>query len=120
MAKPKLADLVDRGFVLKNQLKPMNDEMDDIKTTLKAHGKRYKKPIIEGTKADVKFGVQPFPGADVKQVYDTFVDLDREDDFFDVCKINLTALKDVLGTAMADELITIERDPYGRVNFRKK
>ena len=120
MAKPKLADLVDRGFELKTKLKPMNDEMDDIKSRLKSHGKQYKQKKIEGVKADAVFGVQPFPGADVKEVYDTFVDLGREDDFFEVAKINLTALKDVLGETVANDLITIKRDPYGRVNFRKK
>lgn len=120
MARKKLADLVDRGFELKHQLKPLNDEFDDIKKTLKAHGKRFKQPVIEGTKADVKFGTQPYPGADVKEVYDTFVDLDREDEFFEVVGVQLTALKAALGTTKAEELITIKRDPYGRVNFRRK
>ena len=120
MAQKKLADLVDRGFELKTKLKPMNDEFDGIKSTLKAHGKRYKQKMIDGTKAEAKFSVQPFPGADVKEVYDVFCDLDREDEFFDVCKINLTALKAALGQTVSDELITIKRDPYGRVNFRKK
>jgi hypothetical protein len=120
MARKKLAELVDRGFVLKTQLKPMNDEMDEIKKTLKAHGKRFKQPIIEGIKADAKFGIQPYPGADVKEVYDAFCDLDREEEFFDVVSVQLTALKAALGTSQADELITIKRDPFGRINFRKK
>lgn len=120
MAKPKLADLVDRGFELKTKLKPMNDEMDDIKSRLKSHGKQYKQKKIDGTKAVASFSAQPFPGAVVKEVYDTFVELDREDEFFDCVKVNLTELKASLGETMSEELITIKRDPYGRVNFRKK
>ena len=120
MAQKKFSELVDRGYALVKQIKPLDDELDEIKKKLKAHGKERKLELIEGKKAECKFGIQPTPSANPKKVYDVFEDQDRVDDFWDCIAVKMTELKAALGTTQAGKLIKIKRDPWGRVKFVKK
>lgn len=120
MAQPKLSELVDRGYDLKFQIKPLEKELKEIKSKLQANGRKYKKAKIDGDKAEARFAIQPTVTADTKEVYDAYVDAGMEDAFWDAIAVKVGRLEEDLGKTQADQLKQIKRDPWGRVNFVKK
>ena len=119
MAKIKLAELVDRGFVLKGATKTTKDEFDDVKSRLKSHGKRFKQSEIRGTKAVAVFGPSGSGSVDMKALYAAYCDQGRESDFFEAINPNLTQIREDWGETKCDELIKVKKIPYGKVHFRK-
>lgn len=120
MAKSKLSELVDEGYDLKFKIKPLEKRFDEIKSKLKAHGKKFKQSKIEGDKAEARFAIQPTTTADARKVYSAYKDAGIEDAFWKAISIQVGKLEDDLGKTQADRLKKIKRDPWGRINFVKK
>lgn len=116
----KLSEVVDRAYDLIHQIKPLSTELDELKTRLKEHGRKYKQSEISGEKATARFAAVPKYSCDAKALYEALKDAGQEELFWDIVNVKVAALKDAMGSTFVDANMTNDPDWWGRVNFIRK
>lgn len=116
----KICELVDRGFVLDTTIKKAEKELAEIKKTLKAHAKQYKKDVVEGEKSKAVVSDTGYSSADPEKLYDYLEDQGRESDFYGLVGVKIKEAKSLLGDIGFSVIGTSGTIPYNKIQFKKK
>ena len=117
----KLRKLIDRGGKLSEEIKTREDELDEIKATLKAEATKAKRKNHEGE--DFVTTISPSSGSDcdASELHMIMKALDLSDrDFYDLVKVKTGEAKTLIGEAHYDPISTPWSKPYNVVKFRRK
>jgi hypothetical protein len=120
MTNEELRKLVDQGRGYKEEMDSIEVKQSKIKAILSKEAKVRKVDFFLGNKHFCR--VSPMTGTlcEPTDLHDTFVELEREDEFYDCVKVKITESKAALGETVFGSISEIKSEAYKKVSFLLK
>lgn len=112
------AEKVDRGRFLSASIKKMEDELEEIKKTLKAHAKKHTLLEIAGKKAVAKFSPTGWTSVDSLALFKKMKALKQKDKFWKLVKVQIGPAKKLLGEVVFEDIADTGSIPYNKITFK--
>lgn len=119
LSNEKLKKLVDRGRELKETIDELEVELDGIKKDLRTEGKARKVGYFLGVKHFARVSPQTATICDPEQLEETFIELERHDEFYDCIKVLVGEAKSKLGETVFESISETKSEAYKKVSFLK-
>jgi hypothetical protein len=114
-----IAELVDKGYKLKEQMDALEVHLDACKVELRTRAKKNKKDFFIGNKHFATVSPKSSTECDPYDLYTAYGDLGREEDFFKAVKVLITNAKKDLGATVFGEISNVHTTPYNNVSFKE-
>ena len=118
--KQDLSQQIDTAYLLDVEIKEKKKALDKSKGKIKAEAMREGGKTLSGDIAEVVFSDETQTNIDPKDLFTLMVDLDMEDEFFKLVKVNITDAKEKLGELSLDEIASRSVKEYARMSFKKR
>lgn len=119
MTDDELKKLADRGRVLKDKQDQIDVELNKIKEVFREEAKARKVGHFLGYKHFVRVSPQTSTDCDPGELFTTFKELDRPDEFWECIKVLVTDAKAKLGETLFNSISTTKSEAYKKVSFVK-
>ena len=118
--KQDLSQQIDTAYLLDVEIKEKKKALDKSKGKIKAEAIREGGKTLSGDIAEVVFSDETQTNIDPKDLFTLMVDLDMEDEFWKLVKVNITDAKEKLGELSLDEIASRNVKEYARMSFKKR
>ena len=118
--KQDLGQQIDTAYLLDVEIKEKKKALDKSKGKIKAEAMREGAKTLSGDIAEVVFSDETQTNIDPKDLFTLMVDLDMQDEFFKLVKVNITDAKEKLGELSLDEIASRNVKEYARMSFKKR
>lgn len=115
----RIAKMVDAAFDVKQELEDLQEEFDDYKRRLREEAKKLNVNELSGTVAIAKVGPTSSTDCEPLALHGLLKKLKRENEFFDLVSVKITAAKDAIGKTLFGEVSRTTSEPYKRVSFKE-
>ena len=120
VAEYTTAELVDKGYKLKCKVDKVEVELDAIKKELRSRAKKEKKDYYFGNKNFATISGRTSTACEAIDLYNTYVDIGREKDFFKAVSVTVGTARKDLGETLFDSISEMTTTPYNTVAFKEK
>ena len=118
--KQDLSQQIDTAYLLDVEIKEKKKALDKAKGGIKAEAMREGAKTLSGDIAEVVFSDETQTNIDPKDLFTLMVDLDMEDEFWKLVKVNITDAKEKLGELSLDSIADRGVKEYARMSFKKR
>ena len=115
-----LEQKIDTAYMLDTEIKEKKKVLDGVKEELKAVAQGEGKKSLSGELAEVSFIGETQTNIDPKDLFTLMVDLDMEDEFWKLVKVNITDAKEKLGELSLDSIASRNVKEYAKMKFKKR
>jgi hypothetical protein len=115
-----IKEVVDRAYVLDQQIKKSTAELRKLKVKLKLHATRYDTHVIEGSKSKAVFQDSTATTCEPKDLYDYLKKTERVNQFFSLVKVVIGEARKAIGEISFDKISESEEIEYHKVSLKKK
>ena len=119
LSKLSEAELVDHGYTLKVKFDTLETQLAAVKVEVRERAKKQKADHFFGKKNFVTVSPGSSTSCDPKELYESYKDLGRVNDFFDHVKVQVGPVKKDLGETLFDSISSTETFPYRTVAFKE-
>ena len=120
LGKMSTPALVDLGYRLKSELDTVETELDGVKAEVRKRATKEKADYYIGDNHFVNVSSQTSTSCDSLELYDTYVEIGREKDFFAMVKPLVGQAKKDLGETLFGSISNEDTKPYSKVMFKEK
>ena len=124
MGKLKLKEVpkkVDDTARLNKEVKTKKDTLKIWKGELREFAEANDTFILEGSKSDAKFSASSKKAeCNPQELLEVLRNLDMEHLFYSLLDVKVGEVRKLLGDIIADDLISVDKDAWGKVTFKIK
>jgi len=112
-------EFVDFGFKTKTKYDQLDKLMAEVKAEARERASKKKVDHFFGHKNFLTVAPSSSTEVDCKELYDTYLDLGNEEQFFNVVKPMVGQAKKDLGETVFSTIAHVETKPYNTVSFKE-
>ena len=118
--KQDLSQQIYTAYLLDVEIKEKKKALDKAKGSIKSTAIKEGAKSLSGDIAEVVFSDETQTNIDPKDLFTLMVDLDMEDEFWKLVKVNITDAKEKLGELSLDSIASRNVKEYARMSFKKR
>lgn len=116
----KLTEKIDRAAKLSKEIKKLENEFDVLKKDIRTVAKKRQSSLLLGDRFEAKVGPTSAVSIAPGDLRELLSDLDREDEFDDLIKVQAEPTKKAIGESQFETIADIKVIPFNRVSFKAR